>query len=82
MASVPEVVMGEPEMDRKDGTDAATEVTVPVVGVAQVIALVAPPWEVSTWPAVPAVVGRLKLYVPAAACPCTVIVPEEEPVTR
>lgn len=29
MASVPEVVMGDPETDKKDGTEAATYVTVP-----------------------------------------------------
>ena len=71
-ASVPEVVMGEPEMDRKDGTVMATEVTVPIPPeptVVQLIAVARPPCEVRTWPAVPAVVGKLKLYVPAAACP-------------
>lgn len=30
IASVPDVVIGEPEIDRKDGTEAATLVTVPV----------------------------------------------------
>src|SRR5438309_1428255 len=34
-----------------------------------------PPPDVKTCPAAPAVVGRLKLKVPAAACGCTVTTP-------
>jgi hypothetical protein len=34
MANVPDVVIGLPEMDKNDGTVAATEVTVPPVPVA------------------------------------------------
>ena len=60
-ASVPDEVIGEPEIDRKAGTVAATEVTVPVVGVDHVITEAPPPADVKTCPLVPAVVGILKL---------------------
>lgn len=43
-----------------------TDVTVPVPAAVHVIAVVPPPCEVNTCPALPAVVGKLKLYVPAA----------------
>ena len=59
MANVPVVVIGDPVIDKKDGTVAATEVT-PGVGVVQVIEPAA--CEVRNWPTEPAVVGKLKLY--------------------
>src|SRR5689334_9532505 len=46
-----------------------------VPGVVHVIADAPPPADVRRSPDDPAVVGRLKLYVPAAACGCIVIVP-------
>ena len=50
-AKVPELVIGEPEMDRKVGTVIATEVTVPeVAGAAQVGT---PPATVKTFPVDP-----------------------------
>jgi hypothetical protein len=60
-ARVPFEVIGEPETDKKEGTVSATEVTVPVLGVVQVIAVLTPPCEVSTCPVVPTVIGKLKL---------------------
>jgi hypothetical protein len=54
IANVPDVAIGEPAIDRNAGTDAATEVTVPVVGVCQTRDV---PFEVRTWFAVPTV-GR------------------------
>jgi hypothetical protein len=61
IANVPEDVIGDPETDKNDGTDNATDVTVPVVGVLQVIGEDPPPPEVSTCPEVPEEVGKLKL---------------------
>jgi hypothetical protein len=52
-----------------------TLVTVPVVGVVQVMAVAPPAWDVRTCPAEPTVIGRLKLYVPAADCPSMLITP-------
>ncbi len=60
-ARVPLEVTGDPETDKNDGTDNATEVTVPVDAVVQVIAVLPPACDVSTCPAVPAVIGKLKL---------------------
>jgi hypothetical protein len=42
-ASVPEVVIGFPEIERNEGTDISTEVTEPVPAVVQVIAEAPPP---------------------------------------
>jgi hypothetical protein len=61
MASVPEVVIGEPETDKKDGTDAETEVTVPVAAQDRVVpfdvrTVFTPPTVVRPVP--PDVVGR------------------------
>ena len=42
-AIVPEPVIGLPEIDKNDGTESATEVTVPELGVDHVIAVVFPP---------------------------------------
>ena len=54
MASVPEVVMGEPAMERKEGTEADTDVTVPVPGEEGVCQDRVPePLVVRTWPLVP-----------------------------
>ena len=67
-ANVPDVVIGEPEILKNDGTVNATLVTVPLPPtVVQVIGALTPPALVNTCPLVPAVVGKLKLYVPAAA---------------
>jgi len=52
MARVPLAVMGVPLMEKMEGTLAATEVTVPTVGVAQVGAKVVPAL-VKTCPEVP-----------------------------
>ena len=57
----PEVVIAA-EALRNDGGMIPIDVTVPVpggAGVVQVIAVTPPPWDVSTWPGVPAVVGKL-----------------------
>ena len=78
-ANVPEDVIGEPATERNEGTVNAMLVTVPVVGVVQVIAALTPPALVNTCPLVPEVVGKLKLYVPDADCPCIVIDPEIDP---
>jgi hypothetical protein len=78
IARVPEVVTGDPVILRKLGTDAATLVTVPDA-VVHVIAVPTPPCDVNTCPAVPAVVGKLKLYVPATACGKILTVPEVDP---
>ena len=61
MANVPDVVMGEPVMVRKEGTVMATEVTLPPPPdtVVQVKGPV-PPEDVRTWPDVPVVAGRVK----------------------
>jgi len=47
-ARVPELVIGDPETDKKEGTVKATEVTVPVFNVVHVIGVVSPPCEVNT----------------------------------
>jgi hypothetical protein len=60
-ARVPLEVIGEPETDKKEGTVSATDVTVPVFSVVHVIAVLPPPCDVKTWPAVPTVIGKLKL---------------------
>jgi hypothetical protein len=75
-ARVPLLVTGLPETLRKVGTVKPTEVTVPTVKVVQVIALETPPAEVKTCPLVPAVVGKLKFQVPAAACGKILTTPE------
>ena len=59
---VPEVVIGDPDIDRKDGTEAATLVTVPPEGVDQYNTPTEP--VVNTWPDVPALVGSVKEYPP------------------
>lgn len=59
IARVPEEVIGDPVKERKDGTDAETDVTVPDVIVVQVIGVAAPPWDVRTWPGKPTAIGRL-----------------------
>jgi hypothetical protein len=83
ISRVPLLVIGEPLIDKKAGTVAATEVTVPVpVRVSHVIAEDTPPWETRTWPAVPAVVGRLKFQVPATAWGSIETVPEVAPLTN
>ena len=61
IANVPELVIGEPLIERNAGTEAATEVTVPLDRVVQVIGEDPPPPEVSTCPEVPEEVGKLKL---------------------
>ncbi len=58
-------MIGDPLTDKNVGTVNATEVTVPLDRVLHVIGFEPPPPEVNTWPDVPAVVGKLKLYVPA-----------------
>jgi len=58
---------------------APTTVTVPVDGVVQTIAVAPPAWDVKTCPAEPAVIGRLKLYVPAADCGRIVMIPLPAP---
>jgi len=50
--------------------------------VVQVMGLEPPAAEVSTCPELPAVVGRLKLYVPAAACGLMVTAPEVFPASE
>ena len=45
-ASVPELVIGDPETDKNEGTDKATEVTVPTE--LHVMDVVVPPCEVNT----------------------------------
>ena len=68
MASVPEEVIGLPEIDKKAGTVAATEVTVPPV--LRVVQMgVAEPWEVNTCPVVPAAVKLYAEPVPMATAP-------------
>ncbi len=88
IARVPEDVIGEPVVVRNDGVVNPTDVTVPVPPVfVHVIGVPTPPPEVKICPifrfyllpAVPAVVGRLKLYVPAAACGRIEIVPDDAP---
>jgi hypothetical protein len=79
-ANIPLVVIGDPEIERNEGTVKATLVTVPVDAFVQVIADAPPPALVNTCPLVPAVIGKLKLYVPAEAWPCMVITPEVLPV--
>ena len=66
-ARVPELVIGEPETDKKEGVVNDTDVTVPVFGVVHVIAEATPPCDVNTCPTLPDVIGKLKLYVPATA---------------
>ena len=55
-ASVPEDVIGDPAIERKLGTVAATEVTVPTPGEAGVVHERMEPFEVSTCPLVPTAV--------------------------
>jgi hypothetical protein len=76
IASVPDEVIGEPDMERNAGTDAATDVTVPVVGVVQTIAA---PEDVSTCPFVPRVVRPVPPFATGSAVPERVIasVPDE-----
>ena len=86
MDSVPEEVMGEPVTVRKEGTDADTEVTVPVPGGAGVCQESVEPFEVKTCPLVPTMskpvpplaVGRAVPDKPMASVPDAVI---GEPVT-
>ena len=63
-ANVPELVIGDPAIERNEGTVNATLVTVPVETFDHVIAVVPPPPLVNTCPLVPELVGKLKLYVP------------------
>ena len=56
-------------------------VTVPELAFTQVIGAATPPPEASTCPAVPAVMGKLKLKVPAAACGLMLTTPEVFPET-
>jgi hypothetical protein len=80
IARVPLLVIGEPLTLKNAGTEAATEVTVPVVSVVHVIGLLVPPPETKACPADPALVGRLKLNVPATACGKIETVPEVDPL--
>ena len=57
-------------------------VTNDVAGFVQVMTPLPPPAEVKNCPEVPAVVGKLKLYVPAADCGKIEIVPELDPVNK
>jgi len=70
IASVPDEVIGEPASARNDGTDAATEVTVPVVGVCQTRDV---PFEVRTWFTVPTSVRPVPPEVVGRAVPERVI---------
>ena len=47
--------------------------------VVHVIGAATPPADVNTWVVVPAVIGKLKLYVPAAACGLILTTPEVLP---
>ena len=78
---VPVVVMGPPDVvSPVVPPETSTEVTVPVPAtVVHVMAAPTPPCEVRTCPAEPAVVGRLKFQVPAAAWGWMVTVPEVVP---
>ena len=69
MASVPEVLMGEPVTVRKEGTDAATEVTVPVPGAAGVCQESVEPLEVKTCPLVPTAVKPVPPFSVGRAVP-------------
>lgn len=70
IANVPVDVIGEPATERKAGTVAATEVTVPVVGVDHVIAA---PVEVRTCPLTPRVVRPVPPFANGNAVPERVI---------
>jgi hypothetical protein len=59
IVNVPEVVNGEPDILKKDGTAKAIDDIVPLVGSSHVIGAPAPPALVNICPTVPAVVGRL-----------------------
>ena len=76
IARVPAEVIGEPVIVRNAGTDAATDVTVPVVGVCQTRDV---PFEVRTWFTVPTSVRPVPPEVVGSAVPERVIarVPEE-----
>jgi hypothetical protein len=80
IANVPELVIGDPEIERNEGTVKATDVTVPDPAELQVIGFDPPPPDVRTCPAVPADVGILKLYVPAIAWGNMLITPLVAPV--
>lgn len=58
MASVPVPVIGDPAIDRKAGTEAATDVTVPEPG-GDVQATDPAPFVVRTWPLVPEPFGKV-----------------------
>ena len=81
IASVPDEVIGEPEIERNAmvsfqrllGTDAATEVTVPVPGAAGVCHTSEVPFEVKTWFTVPTVVRPVPPEVVGRAVPERVI---------
>ena len=60
IANVPVEVIGEPAIERNEGTDAATEVTVPVVGVCHTRDV---PFEVRTWFTVPTSVRPVPPFV-------------------
>lgn len=79
MANVPAVVMGEPVTDKKEGTVAATEVTVPPPPPEPLAAAVMRPWA--------STVMLAAVYVPAvtavfakAIVPLVVIGPPVRPV--
>jgi hypothetical protein len=76
IAKVPDEVIGEPDILRNAGTEAATEVTVPTVGVVQDNVV---PLDVSTWLAVPTVVRPVPPFAVGSAVPDKVIakVPDE-----
>ena len=61
IASVPAVVMGFPEIERKDGSVASTLVTLPPAALTQVMGAAPPPPLAKTWPAVPALFGYTQL---------------------
>jgi hypothetical protein len=84
IARVPLLVIGEPLILKNAGTEAATEVTVPEPAPESdhVIALLPPPCDVRTWPAVPAAIGRLKFQVPAIAWGKIETVPEVDPLNK
>ena len=69
IASVPEEVIGDPDIERNDGTDAATEVTVPVPGDAGVAQESDVPLDVRTCPFVPTVVRPVPPDVVGIAVP-------------
>ena len=72
-------MIGEPVTERNAGTERATEVTVPVVGVVQVQVL--PAAEVNTWPDVPALEGKIKFQAEPVVFALIATEPEVLPTT-